>query len=50
MAYNRDNFVKLKTEYETKKRNAIADAEARTAVIHAKYPSVKEIDTRLRAT
>lgn len=50
MAYNRNNFAKLKTEYETKKRNAIADAEARTAVIHAKYPSIKDIDTELRAT
>ena len=50
MASYRDNFNKIKNEYETKKRNAIADAEARTAVIHAKYPDIKEIDRELRST
>ncbi len=50
MAYNRENFVRLKNEYETKKRNAVSDAETRTAVIHAKYPEIKEIDNELRAT
>ena len=50
MAYNRDNFVKIKKEYETKKRNAIADAEHRTADIHLKYPDIKEIDEKLRMT
>ena len=50
MAYNRDNFVKIKREYENKKRNAIADAESRTAVIHAKYPEIQKIDLELRQT
>ncbi len=50
MAYNRDNFVKIKKEYETKKRNAIADAEQRTANIHLQYPDIKEIDEKLRMT
>ncbi|MBE6671452.1 MAG: hypothetical protein E7593_04530 [Ruminococcaceae bacterium] len=50
MAYNRDNFVKIKREYENKKRNAIADAESRTAVIHAKYPEIQKIDAELRQT
>ena len=50
MAYNRENFVKIKKEYENKKKNAIADAEARTAVIHAQHPEIFEIDKELRAT
>lgn len=50
MAYNRDNFVKLKKEYETKKKNAIADAESRAAKLHALYPDVALIDEELRLT
>ena len=50
MAYNRENFVKIKKEYETKKKNAIADAEQRTANIHLNYPDIKEIDDKLRMT
>lgn len=49
MAYN-DNYTKIKRDFENKKRNAIAEAEARTAEIHIKYPDIKAIDTELRAT
>lgn len=50
MAYNRDDFVRIKQEYETKKKNAVADAEARTAAVHAQYGDIKEIDDKLRMT
>lgn len=50
MAYNRDNFVKIKNEYETKRKNAIADADAREMLIHAQYPDIAELDTKLRMT
>ena len=50
MSYNREDFDRIKTEYESKKRNAIADAEARMAKIHLQYPDVKAIDDQLRAT
>lgn len=50
MSSYRENFDKIKLQYETKKYNAIKDAEARTSVIHAQYPEIKVIDTELRAT
>ena len=50
MSSYRENFDKIKTEYETKKANAIKDAEARTLAIHAQYPALKAIDDKLRAT
>ena len=49
LAYN-DNYSKIKRDFENKKRNAIAEAEARTAEIHIKYPDLMAIDTELRAT
>lgn len=50
MAYNRENFVTLKKEYETKRKNAISDAEARTAQLHISYPDIAKIDELLRMT
>lgn len=50
MAGNREIFAKVKKEYETKKINAIADAEARKAAVHAKYPDIRAIDAELRMT
>ncbi len=50
MAYNRNNFVTLKKEYETKRKNAIADAEARATELHIKYPDIARIDEALRMT
>lgn len=50
MSSYRENFDKIKLQYETKKYNAIKDAEARTSVIHAQYPEIKAIDIELRAT
>ena len=50
MAYNRESFSEIKKLYETKKKNAIAEAEARLAVIHANYPDIKAIDDSLRMT
>lgn len=50
MSYKREDFDRIKTEFENKRINAIADAEARTADLHQKYPDIKAIDDKLRAT
>lgn len=50
MSYKREDFDRIKTEFENKRINAIADAEARTAVIHKKYPEIKAIDDKLSST
>ena len=50
MSYKREDFDRIKTEFENKRINAIADAEARTADIHKKYPEIKAIDDKLSAT
>lgn len=50
MASYRENYEKVKLQYETKKLNAIKDAEARTAAVHGQYPDIAEIDKQLRAT
>ena len=50
MSYNQENFAKIKKEYEAKRKNAIADAEARLAQIHASYPDIEKLDSELRMT
>ena len=50
MAYNRDNFLQLKNEYENKRKNAVADAENRKAELHFKFDEIKQIDEKLQMT
>ena len=50
MAYNRDNFLQLKNEYENKRKNAVADAEARKAELHLRFNEIKKIDEKLQMT
>ena len=50
MAYNRDNFLQLKNEYENKRKNAIADAEAKKAELHIRFDEIKKIDEKLQMT
>ncbi|MBR5315017.1 MAG: ATP-binding protein [Clostridia bacterium] len=50
MAYDRDSYSRIQKEYETKHKNAIADAENRLAEIHAQHPDIKSIDAQLRMT
>ena len=48
--YNADNYRKVKEEYNLKRANAIANAEARKAEIHSVSPEIKMIDAALAAT
>ncbi len=50
MAYNRDNFLKLKNEYENKRKNAIAEAENKKAELHLRFEEIKQIDEKLQMT
>ncbi len=50
MAYNRDNFIQLKNEYENKRRNAIATAEAKLFELHTKFDELRKIDEKLQMT
>ncbi len=50
MAYNRNNYAKLKEEYSSKNLNAKKAAEERENELHSKYPDIKEIDSELRLT
>lgn len=48
MAYNRDNFRRIKEEYETKYIAAREEADRRRAEVAARLPEVAEIDRALR--
>lgn len=50
MAYNKNNFRKIKEEYATKHVIAEQAAEIRRAEIHAAIPEVAKIDARLAQT
>ena len=50
MGFNRENYARIKQEYEGKYLRAQAAARVRRLDIHAKLPEVKEIDARLAAT
>lgn len=50
MAYNRDNYARIQKEYETKHKNAIADAEAKLSELHIAHPDIKAVDDKLRLT
>lgn len=47
MGYNRENFRRIKAEYETKYIEAREAAERRRAELHAAFPEVAEFDAAL---
>ncbi len=49
MGYNKENFKRIRTEYETKARRAEAEADARRAELYLAIPSLKAMDERLAA-
>lgn len=49
MGYNKENFKRIRAEYETKTFRAQEEAEARRAELYAAVPAVRELDTRLSA-
>ncbi len=44
MGYNRENFRRIKAEYETKYLTARAEAEARRAEMQSRFPEIAELD------
>lgn len=50
MGFNRDNYAKIKGEYEGKYLRAIEEAQFRRAEIHAKLPEVARIDGELASS
>ncbi len=49
MGYNKDNFKRIRADYETKSRRAEAEADARRAELHQEIPELREMDQRLSA-
>lgn len=50
MGYNRENFKRIRAEYETKALRAEEEAQARRQELYAAVPSLRELDARLSAT
>lgn len=50
MGFNRENYARIKQEYEGKYLRAQEAARLRSMDIHAKIPEVEEIDARLAST
>jgi DNA replication protein DnaC len=47
MGYNKDNYKRIRAEYETKTFRAQEEAEARRAELYAAIPELKALDERL---
>ncbi len=47
MGYNKENYKRIRTEYETKTFRAQEDADARRAELYAAIPSLRAMDARL---
>ena len=47
MGYNKDNYKRIRAEYETKTFRAQEEAEARRAELYAAIPELKAMDERL---
>ncbi len=47
MGYNKENFKRIRAEYETKTFRAQEEAELRRAELYAALPAVREMDARL---
>lgn len=50
MAYNKENYKRIRAEYETKNIEAKAAAEARRAELQSRFPEIREIDATLSKT
>ncbi len=50
MGYNRENFRRIKEEYQTKYLRARAEADRRREEVEARLPEVAEIDRAMRQT
>ncbi len=50
MGYNKENYSRIRTEYQTKYLKAYEEADRRTAMLHQKSPELAAIDRKLAAT
>lgn len=50
MGYNKENYSRIRTEYQTKYLKAYEEAERRTAMLHQKSPALAALDRKLAAT
>ena len=50
MGFNRDNYRRIKHEYDGKNVRAKEDAQRRAEELHAKYPEIRDIDNALQET
>ncbi len=50
MSYNKENYRRIRTAYQTKYLRAYEEAERRTAEVHAKSPEIAAIDRELSMT
>lgn len=50
MGYNRDNYKRIREEYQTKYLRARDAADARRLELHSRFPAVAELDRALSAT
>lgn len=50
LGYNRDNYKKIRADFESKHLRAIEAAEQREAALHAEFPELEEIDRALSET
>ena len=50
MGYNKENYRRIRSDYQTKYLRAYEEAERRTAEVHAKSPKIAEIDRKLAKT
>ncbi len=47
MGYNKENFKRIRNEYETKALHAQSDADARRRELYLNIPALQELDSRL---
>ena len=50
MAYNKNNYVRIKEEFSQKHRDKVNAADERKFLLESKYPELAEIDAALRLT
>ncbi len=50
MAYNRENYARIRTEYQTKYMRAEEEATRRTEALHQKSPALRALDRELSKT
>lgn len=50
MGFNKQNYIKIREIYETKAKNAQANADALCLSLYSKLPSLREIDNELHKT